>query len=156
MAITFQKVEQVLHFKEEKPTVYKIAQQTLPPVKFLEFVTEVSASCGVNASMTRAVAEGLIDRLIHYMALGHAVQLGDFGTFKTVFTSKTRKTLEEVSVKDVKVTKIRFYPGQRFKQMLKNLSIVQLDSLENVVTESDSNSSGSGGESSESGDNPLV
>lgn len=150
MALVFQKVERVLHFKEEKPTVYKIAQQTIPAVTFDQLISEVASSCSVNATMTKAVTEGIINRLIHYMELGHAVRFGEFGTFKPVFTSKTQKSLGELSLQDVKQVKIRFYPGKRFLQMLNNMSIVELSALEGVVTE-ETTSSGSSSSGSESG-----
>lgn len=150
MALVFQKVERVLHFNQDKPVVYQIAQQTIPAVKFKQLVSEVASSCSVNATMTKAVTEALIDRLIHYMDLGHGVQLGEFGTFKPVFTSKTRKTVDELSTEDVTKVKIRFYPGKRFKQMLSNISITELNSLEGVVTE-ETTSSGSSSSGSDSG-----
>ncbi|MBQ8501983.1 MAG: hypothetical protein IJ494_06780 [Bacteroides sp.] len=155
MALMYQKVEKVLHYKDGKPTVYQIAQQTIPPVTFNQLVEEVAMACGVNATMTKAVTEGIINRMSHFMELGHAVQFGEFGTFKPTFTAKTQDSVEKVSLNDVKRVKIRFYPGQRFKNMLSGLSIMQLNALENVVVSTSSgetSDSGSGSTDSGSGD----
>lgn len=60
MAFSYIKVETTLNSKKDKPTVYKIAQQTIPPVTFSQMVTDISEACGVNTTMSRALVEGLI------------------------------------------------------------------------------------------------
>lgn len=151
MALLYQKVEMKLNFSKEKPTVYKIAQQTIPPVTFKQLVSDVAESCGVNATMTKAVIEGLINRIGHFIELGHAVQMGEFGTLKPTFTSKTQKDAEDLSLKDVRSIKLRYYPGQRFKDILKSMGITQLDALNNVIEEEASNNSTDSGSDSSSG-----
>lgn len=97
-------------------------------VDFTKLVKEVSDSCGVHRTQSKAVVEALIDRLIHYMDFGMAVQLAEFGTFKPVIRTKAKKTAEEVSVDNILTRAIRFYPGKRMKTMLDELSIQTLDS----------------------------
>jgi len=60
---------------------------------------------------------------VHYMELGHGVSLGQFGSFKPTFNSKTARSLKETTLETVKVKKIQFYPGGAFKEMLSNLSM---------------------------------
>lgn len=148
MALLYQKVEMKLNFSKEKTTVFKIAQQTIPPVTFKQLVSDVAESCGVNATMTKAVIEGLINRIGHSIELGHAVQIGEFGTLKPTFTSKTQKDADDLSLKDVRSIKLRYYPGQRFKDILKKMSITELDALKNVIEEESSNGSSDGGSNS--------
>lgn len=159
MALIYQKVETKLNFRKDQPTVYKIAQQTIPAVTFKQLVDEVAQSCGVNVTMSKAVIEGLINRSCHYMELGHAVQMGEFGTFKPIFTSKTQQDITKLSLKDVTGKKIRFYPGKRFKTMLADLSISQMDSFGNLLNEDSGNTPGgenpSGGSDGDQGENPL-
>lgn len=147
MPITYSKVKTVLGFKEGKPTVYKITQQTIPAVTFSKLVDEVAQSCAVNPAMSKAVVEAMINRMCHYMELGHMVQMGEFGSFKPTFTTKTQASADKLSAKNVKARKIRFYPGQRFKDMLSNISIVQVDSNGNVIEENPTGGSTSGGNS---------
>lgn len=118
----------MLGFKEDKPTVYKVAAVRQQKVDFTKLVKEVSDSCGVHRTQSKAVVEALIDRLIHYMDFGMAVQLAEFGTFKPVIRTKAKKTAEEVSVDNILTRAIRFYPGKRMKTMLDELSIQTLDS----------------------------
>ena len=128
MALIYEVRKQVLGFKEDKPTVYKVAAVRQQKVDFTKLVKEVSDSCGVHRTQSKAVVEALIDRLIHYMDFGMAVQLAEFGTFKPVIRTKAKKTAEEVSVDNILTRAIRFYPGKRMKTMLDELSIQTLDS----------------------------
>lgn len=138
MALTYVKKEMTLSFKDDKPKVYKIAQQTVPAVTFQQLVSEVANSCSVNATMTKAVVEGLIDRLCHFMELGHAVQVGEFGTFKPVFNVKTQKTKETLSAENITAKKMRFYPGLRFRKMIGDMSVVNQSSLNSLGQETGS------------------
>lgn len=53
--------------------------------------------------------------------------MGEFGSFKPTFTSKTVKALNELegedALKTIKVKKIQFHPGKAFTQMLDSLSV---------------------------------
>ena len=119
MALLYQKVEMKLNFSKEKTTVFKIAQQTIPPVTFKQLVNDVAESCGVNATMTKAVIEGLINRIGHSIELGHAVQIGEFGTLKPTFTSKTQKDADDLSLKDVRSIKLRYFRDNVSRTSLK-------------------------------------
>ncbi len=112
-----------LSFLEEKPEVYKLRQLTFPQVTFAQLVKECSDSCGVNTAQTKAVLDALINRLVHYMEIGHGVRMGDFGSFKPVFTSKAAKTLEECDETTIRQKKVTFYPGKAFKDMLDDLTV---------------------------------
>ena len=133
MGLKFQKVETKLHFKEEKPTVYKIQQVSQDPVDYDRLLDEVSNSCGMNRAMVAGSVEGLIDRLCHYIDLGLPVQLGGFGTFKPVFTSKTKKTADELGSDNVTNIKFRFYPGKKLRKTVKNLSVTEMSFSDNLL-----------------------
>lgn len=150
MTLLYNKRKMVLSFKKDKPTVYKIHQQTLPPVTFEQLVKEVSDSCGVKSTMTKAVTEALIDRLSHYMELGHGVKLGEFGSFKPVFTASTQETEDTLGADNIRLKKIRFYPGKRFKDMLESLSI---QNAKSVTLDEEGTTDDSEGE--EEGQSPL-
>lgn len=135
MSFVVTKTEITLGFEKDKPTRYKLAQQTIPPVTFNQLVADVADSCGVNTTMSKAVVEGMINRMCYLMGLGHAVQMGEFGTFKPVFSVKTQQTREAVSVDNVKTKKIRFYPGKRFKNVLEDMKFVSMSG--NIGSSSD-------------------
>ena len=127
MGIQFRKTKMKLNYLEEKPEVYKIRQLTFPQVPFSELVAECSVSCGVNTSQTKAVIDALLNRLVHYMKIGHGVSLGEFGSFKPTFTAKCAQTLEEATVDTIRRKKIRFYPGGKFQGMIHGLSVTAAD-----------------------------
>ena len=125
MGLQYRKGKVTLQYLEEKPEVYKAIQLTFPKVTY-EQLLEMTQIVGVSKAQTRAVVEALLTSLVHYMEIGHAVSLGQFGSFKPVFNSKTTKLLDDVD--DTIggkgfIKKINFYPGGKFKQMLKDLSV---------------------------------
>lgn len=123
MGLQFRKTKRKLGFLEDKPEVYKIQQLTFPQVTFEQLVNECANSCGVNTSQTKAVIDALVNRLVHYMEIGHGVKMGDFGSFKPTFNCKVAQTLEEANADTIKQKKIQFYPGKAFRQMLSDLTI---------------------------------
>lgn len=127
MSLIVEKRAIKLNYKEDKPTAYKMAAVRQQKVTFEKLLDEVSNSCGVNRSQTKAVIEALIDRMTMFMDYGMGVKLGEFGTFQPGITSKAKKTEDEVSSDDVKRVKIRFYPGKRFRNMLAQISLASFD-----------------------------
>ena len=126
MGLMYRKAKVKLTYREEKPEVYKLRQLTYPAVTYDQLLGMIQI-VGVNRAQTKAVVDALLQSLVHYMELGHGVSLGTFGSFKPTFNSKTVKTLDglegDEALKTVKVTKIQFFPGGDFKDMLKALSM---------------------------------
>ena len=103
MALIYEVKKTTLNFKKEKPVVYKVAAVRQQTVKYDALVKEVASSCGVHRTQTKAVVEGLLDRLVHYMDLGMPVRLEEFGTFKPAIQTKVKETAEEVDASNVVV-----------------------------------------------------
>ncbi|MCH5174462.1 MAG: HU family DNA-binding protein [Prevotellaceae bacterium] len=123
MGLNYRKTKIKLNYLESKPTRYKIQQLTYPQVSYEQLVEEVAQSRGVNSSATRSVVDALLNRLIHYMEIGHGVSLGSFGSFKPTFTVRAVKVLDDADESTLKVKKVRFYPGGQFQKMLKGLNV---------------------------------
>ena len=130
MGIQYRKTKMVLNYRESKPEVYKLRQVTFPAVTFAQLVNECSQSCGVNTMQTKAVIDALVNRLVHYMEIGHGVKMGTFGSFKPTFNSKVAQSLEDTTLETVKVKKIQFFPGKAFKTMLNELSMTGAETLD--------------------------
>lgn len=126
MALTYRKDKFVCKVMEGKPEVWKARQLTYPQISYETLVEEIAQSRGVNTNSTRAVVDALLNRLVHYMEIGHGVSLGSFGSFKPVFNSKVALSADEVEStiggKGFQ-KKVRFYPGGSFTKMLKGLSV---------------------------------
>lgn len=132
MGLQYRKSKITLNFLKEKPNRYKIQQLTYPAVTFQQLVNECSKSCGVNPAQTKAVIDALVDRLVHYMEIGHGVQMGNFGSFKPTFTVKSVKEYDNADATTVKAKRVTFYPGKSFKSMLGDLAITQASEYLNV------------------------
>ena len=132
MGLQYRKGKVVLNYRESKPEMFKLLQLTYPQVKYAQLVSECSISCGVNPAQTKSVIDALVNRVVHYMEIGHGVRVGELGSFKPVFTSKVTETLEEATPETIKMKKVQFFPGKAFKDMLDNLAIESASESLNV------------------------
>lgn len=142
MAMIYEKREITLNFKEGKPKAYKLAPVKQQKVSFDKLLDEVSNSCGVNRSQSKAVIEALIDRMSMFMDFGMPVQLGEFGSFKPTMQSKAKENESDLTTADVKRLKILFYPGKRFKTMLANVSVMTFDGSDDEEEPTDDTAAG--------------
>lgn len=151
MAINYVKGTRKLAFKEGKPTVQVLKPVHFPNITSEELADEIAQTQGVPKTQVLAVTQAFINRLIHYMQIGHGVQMGDFGIFKVSFSAKSSDDPEKLNADSITTRRILFRPGKAFRTMLRTLNVVSLDSNDN---EEDSTSShtlgetdgGSGGE----------
>ena len=137
MGVKFTKSKMTLNFKKEKPTVYRIQQVNYGVMDTKTLVDDVAESCGLNSAITKAVLEALVQRTCRYIGMGHAVQLGDLGTIKPVFNAKTQKTVEELSADNIRTKKVRFFPGMRLREVVKNISISEYDLADGTILDSE-------------------
>jgi len=133
MALVTRKTKVTLNYLEEKPEVFKLQQVVLPAVTTEQLISECSNSCGVNSSQTRAVIDALVNRLIHYMEIGHPVKVGDFGSFSPRIRTKVSATLENLSAENVKQKVIRFTPGKGLREMIAENPVQGADGLNSVT-----------------------
>ena len=132
MGLNYTKAKMKLGYLEDKPEVWKARQLTFPQISYETLVEEIAQSRGVNSNSTRAVVDALLNRLVHYMQIGHGVSLGTFGSFKPVFNSKVALSSEEATVETIKRKKILFYPGKTFRDMLGELSVTSASEILNT------------------------
>ena len=64
-----------------------------------------------------------------FLGMGHAISLGEFGTFSPNIKCKTVKTAEEAGAATIKSKYIRFTPGSRLRSVIKNISVTEAVSL---------------------------
>lgn len=121
--------EKTLSFNEKKPKVYVVASTKQQQVQFEKLLDEIAGSCGVGRAQVKASVEGLIDRMILFMEYGMTVKMGDFGTFRPTISSKAQKNVEDIDASSVRKKKIVFTPGKRFKNMLSDLTVTNINSI---------------------------
>ena len=124
MAIRVKKKTVTLSFKKEKPTAYKLSQVKEQVVTYKTICKNVSANTGIRKGEVEDVLDSLAQQAVQMMEMGHAVQLGTLGTLKPVITTKCADSKEELNVNDNIVRlKVRFYPGEVFKNLLAGMDI---------------------------------
>lgn len=124
MAIRVKKQEFTLHYKKEKPTTYKLSQVKEQVVSYKTLCRNVSANTGIRKGEVEDVMESLAQQAVQMMEMGHAVQLGLLGTLKPVIQAKCADTKDELNVSDNIVRlKVRFYPGEIFRNLLADMDI---------------------------------
>lgn len=149
MAIRVKKSEFTLHYKKEKPTAYKLSQVKEQVVKYDQLCRNISANTGIRRGEVEDVLESLAQQAVQMMEMGHAVQMGVLGTLKPVIQAKCADSMDELNVSDNIVRlKVRFYPGEVFKNLLSEMEIeTEADDSDSDSSDSSgSGSSGSGGE----------
>ena len=77
--------------------------------------------------VVKMVTDGLIDAIMWNLENHLSVKLGDFGTFRPAFGSKSQDTEEAVNAEALRHRKIIFTPGSYFKGMLSDVSIQKFE-----------------------------
>ena len=139
MGFRLEKKAITLHYKEEKPTAYKLQLVREQTVKYKQLCKNISATTGIRRGEVEDVLEALAMQMMQMMEMGHPVQAGILGTFKPSVQTKCAKTQEELSHENIVRRKIVFYPGEVFKDMLAHMDI----ETEDFDSESDAPESGS-------------
>lgn len=148
MGFRVTKQEITLHYKEDKPTAYKLQLVREQVVKYKQLCKNISASTGIRKGEVEDVLDALSQQMVQMMEMGHPVQLGVLGTFKPSLLTKCAKTMEELSANNVVRRKIQFIPGEVFKDMLADMEI----ETESDDDKDDEDDTPSGGGSTDGGD----
>lgn len=156
MAFRVTKEAITLHFKKEKPTAYKLRLMREQTVKYKQLCKNIAATTGIRKGEVEDVLDALAMQAVQMMEMGHPVQLGVLGTLKPSITTKTAKSMDELSADNIVKRKIRFYPGEVFKEMLADMEIeteADDDDDESTRTEGseDSNTPEGGGGTTDGG-----
>lgn len=161
MSLTYKKSTRTLNYKDDKPTMQVLKPVRYPTITAEDLAEEIAQTQGVTKTQVLAVTEALINRLIHYMKIGHGVRMGDFGIFKPSFSAKSAETAEELDAKLITRKKILFYLGKAFRSMLKNISVESEDGVSDADTANGggsspgNNPSGGSGGSDDTGGNSF-
>lgn len=146
MALRFKKEEITLHYREDKPTAYKLQLMREQVVKYKQLCKNIAATTGIRKGEIEDVLDALAQQMVQMMEMGHAVQVGTLGTFKPSAVTKCAKSMNELSGENVVRCKITFYPGEVFRNLLSEMEI------ETESDDDDSDSADGGGSSSGSTD----
>lgn len=111
MAIITRKAKVVVNYLDDKPTMYKMQQITMPMIKFDDLCDEVAARSGLSKSQSKAVVTGLVESIGMYLKVGHPVSLDKLGSLSPRIRVKLAKKIDEADVETLKRFKVHFTPG---------------------------------------------
>lgn len=144
MALRFKKEEITLHYREDKPTAYKLQLMREQVVKYKQLCKNIAATTGIRKGEIEDVLDALAQQMVQMMEMGHAVQVGTLGTFKPSAVTKCAKSMNELSGENVVRCKITFYPGEVFRNLLSEMEIeTESDDDDNTSADGGGSSSGS-------------
>lgn len=126
MAMRFIVKKKVFGFDKEKTEKYVGQSFSAGVLDFKGLCDEVSKVGMAPSGAVKFVLDALIDTLNMNMNKGITVQLGDFGYFRPALSCKSQDTAAEVDASTVRRRKINFYPGYKFREMLRNASVQKL------------------------------
>ena len=120
MGLLIQKTKKSYTFVKNGSKTVGYTVKVAPAAKLSteELVERVANATGFNASRTMGVIYALVETMVDYLALGHAVQMGGFGTFRPSVNTKLSDDLGDASADNIKRIKLIFTPGKAFRQML--------------------------------------
>jgi len=152
MALRFTKEEITLHYREDKPTAYKLQLVREQVVKYKQLCKNIAATTGIRKGEIEDVLDALGQQMLQMMEMGHAVQVGTLGTFKPSAVTKCAKSMDELSGDNVMRCKITFYPGEIFRNLLADMEIETESDDDDAPASGGSGSTDSSGGSSDEGD----
>ena len=152
MALRFTKEEITLHYREDKPTAYKLQLVREQVVKYKQLCKNIAATTGIRKGEIEDVLDALGQQMLQMMEMGHAVQVGTLGTFKPSAVTKCAKSMDELSGDNVMRCKITFYLGEIFRNLLADMEIETESDDDDAPASSGSGSTDSSGGSSDEGD----
>lgn len=152
MALRFTKEEITLHYREDKPTAYKLQLVREQVVKYKQLCKNIAATTGIRKGEIEDVLDALGQQMLQMMEMGHAVQVGTLGTFKPNAVTKCAKSMDELSGDNVMRCKITFYPGEIFRNLLADMEIETESDDDDAPASGGSGSTESSGGSSDEGD----
>lgn len=140
MAIPYRKVKKKIIAPDQTIHEAWVMQQfCYEPVLFEDFVKECVTAQGVSSAQVKGIVEAMSNRLRTYLMLGHSVQLAGIGTLKPTFNAHSAETSEELGNQSVYKVKVQFYPHKDFKEVLSQMTFVDMATLNEMGEEEVSN-----------------
>lgn len=94
-----------------------------------ELGSRLSAQSAITKADAIAVVTGLIDLIAADLKDGKIVRLGDLGSFKISLSSNGEDTVEQVTSKSIKSSKVLFRPAKDFQDSLTGLTFTKVKDI---------------------------
>ena len=127
MALKYVVKKTVFGFDKTKAVKYVARPLLAGTVDYSALCDQVTKVGMAPRGVVKMVTDGLIDAIMWNLENHLSVKLGDFGTFRPAFGSKSQDTEEAVNAEVLRHRKIIFTPGAYFKGMLNEVSIQKFE-----------------------------
>lgn len=87
-----------------------------------DIAEDISHATSLNGADVAAMTEALLQTVGKYLAAGHIVKLGDFGTFSLSLSVVPQPIPQAVNAASIKGCNIKFRPGKRLMKQMEEAS----------------------------------
>ena len=123
MALKYVVKKTVFGFDKTKTVKYVARPLLAGTVDYSALCDQVTKVGMAPRGVVKMVTDGLIDAIMWNLENHLSVKLGDFGSLRPTFGSKSQDEQEGVTAKVLRRRKILFTPGTHFKKILDGISI---------------------------------
>jgi predicted histone-like DNA-binding protein len=99
-----------------------LTQEKTGTVGVQEIAREIEGRSALSLGDVQSVLSNLVEILPLFFKLGQTVKLEGFGSFRISVTSDGTETAEELSVRNVRSTKMVFLPSVELKRSIEDVS----------------------------------
>ena len=123
MALKYVVKKTVFGFDETKTEKYVARPVLAGTVDYSALCDRVTKVSTVSRGVVMMVMENMFDAIEESLSNHLSVKLGDFGSLRPTFGSKSQDEQQGVTAKVLRRRKILFTPGTHFKKILDGISI---------------------------------
>ena len=123
------KAAMTLHYRESKPTVYKLRQLTYAPIKAKDVTKYIANSANIPVSTVEACVAAIAEGIVYYAINGMRVTFPELGGFYVGVKTKCAQALADLEVEDVlKGCRLMFAPATELREALSEAGTTIVDS----------------------------
>jgi predicted histone-like DNA-binding protein len=122
MSIKLKKLQRINPQNLEDDRKWYLVQERSGSVGLAEIAKEIADRSSLTFGDVQNVLRNLLEVLPTYIRLGQTIHLEGFGSFHISVTSNGKATPEELTVHDVRNTRLIFTPSVEMKKSIEGLS----------------------------------
>ena len=123
------KAAMTLHYRESKPTVYKLRQLTYAPIKAKDVTKYIANSANIPTSTVEACVAAIAEGIVYYAINGMRVSFPELGGFYVGVKTKVAQSIEDLNVEDtLKACRLMFEPAPELRDALAEAGTEIVDS----------------------------
>jgi predicted histone-like DNA-binding protein len=131
MSIFYNKLERANPLNPTAPKKWYITLKTIGMVREKEVAELIADETTLNRKEAEMGLDGLEKILIRTLLGSKSLELGDWGSFHITCSSEGSETKEEATAANITNLKIRFIPGKKLREALKDATFTYTESIVN-------------------------